>query len=252
MNRARVLMVVAGCWLAGAAVAAESAPEALSLSRKLDRLYRAESAQGTVRMTVETPHFTRTLELEIHSRGMEETLIRILSPPKEKGTATLKKDNTMWNYLPKIKKTIRVPPSMMMASWMGSDFTNDDLMRETSWEDDYTVSFLKDPPPDTLGLVYRPRPTAPVTWTKVVALMDAKTLLPVEQAFYDEKDRKVRLIQFSQVATVDGRTIPTRMTLVPLSDDKKGHRTTVDYLDMDFDVSLDDRIFTMTNLRRDR
>lgn len=231
---------------------AARASDAEALSRKLDRLWRADSSQGRLTMTIVTPDFQRTLVLRVWSRGLEDGLARIDSPAKEKGTASLKKGNTMWNYLPKIKKTIRVPPSMMMASWMGSDFTNDDLMRETSWEKDYTVAFHRKPPAGQIGLVYVPRPGAPVTYSKVEIFLDARTELPVSQLFYDEKKRLVRRMVFSNVKTMGGRTFPTKLELLPLSPEKKGHLTTVEYQDMTFNLPLKDTLFSLSGLQKDQ
>lgn len=225
---------------------------ALELSRKLDELYRSSTSRGEMTMIVTTPHYTRTLKMKAWTRGMDDTLIRIVSPRKEKGTATLKKGNEMWNYLPKIRKTIRIPPSMMMGSWMGSDFTNDDLVRETSWEKDYFVSFAKSPPPGLTGLVYRPKPEAPVTWSRVVGYFNTKSQLPTKMEYYDEKGRLVRVMTFDDIREIGGRTIPARMTLTPLSKDKKGHSTVMIYHKMEFDIPLRDNLFSLTALRKDR
>jgi len=223
---------------------------AKELSRFLDRLYRSETSQGVVEMTIVSPHYTRRLEMRIWTRGMDYTLIRILSPAKEKGTATLKRGSEMWNYLPKIGKTIRIPPSMMMSAWMGSDLTNDDLVKETTWENDYHVDLVADPPPGRVGLVYVPKEDAAVTWSKVVAFVDARTKLPLSQEYYDEKGRKVRLMDFKEVRDLGGRTIPSRMVITPLSEDKEGRRTEMIYRELAFDQPLPDSLFSLSNLRR--
>ncbi len=226
--------------------------DAKALSRELDELYRSQSSRGLVSMTVTTPHYTRQLKMKIWSRSLEDTLIRIISPPKEKGTATLKRGNEMWNYLPKIRKTIRVPPSMMMGSWMGSDFTNDDLVKETTWEEDYHVSLVKDPPPGLIGLIYQPKENAPVTWSRIAVSLDQKTHLPVTFEYYDEKERQARVMSFSEVKALGGRTIPARLTLTPLSEEKKGQQTILVYEELEFDLELPPDLFTLTNLRRER
>jgi outer membrane lipoprotein-sorting protein len=219
-----------------------------ALSKELDELYRSKSSEGTMTMSIKTPDFERELTMKVYSRGMDDTLIRIMSPRKEAGTSTLKRGNEMWNYLPKIKKTIRIPPSMMMGSWMGSDFTNDDLVRESTWEDDYTVTLAKAPPAGQICLEYVPKPDAPVTWSKVVACVDEASHLPDTMDFYDEKDRKARTIAYADVRELGGRTVPTRMTLTPHT--KEGHRTVVTYDEMEFDHELPENLFTITNLRR--
>ena len=114
--------------------------EAVSLLKKIDELYRSDSSISTMKMRIVTPNWNRTLELQSWTIGMDDTFIRILSPKKDRGVATLKKGREMWNYFPKINKVIKVPPSMMMGSWMGSDFTNDDLVREVSLVKEYNVN----------------------------------------------------------------------------------------------------------------
>jgi outer membrane lipoprotein-sorting protein len=219
------------------------------LTREFDQLYRSESSEGEISMSIVTPNYQRTLVMSVWSKGMDYTLVRIQSPRKEKGVATLKRETEMWNYLPKIRKTIRIPPSMMMGSWMGSDFTNDDLMRESTWSEDYAAELG----PEEAGkivIVYNARPDAPVAWPKVVARFDEESHLPLELVFYDEKDRAVRKMTYSEVDDLGGRRMPTKMTLTPLL--KENQRTEVHYREMAFDVSLPDQFFSLSNLKRDR
>ncbi|MCB1163570.1 MAG: outer membrane lipoprotein-sorting protein [Candidatus Krumholzibacteriia bacterium] len=233
---------------AGAAGAEQARPDPAELSRELDQLYRADTSHGRMSMEVVTPNYTRDLDMEFWSRGLDYTLVRILAPLKEKGVSSLKRDTEMWNYLPKIDKTLRVPPSMMMGSWMGSDFTNDDLMRETSWEKDYSVAY-GDAGADTLRLVYTPLPSAPVTWQRVLVSFDAASHLPLSVDYVDEKDRLARRLEYSNVTLLGGRRQPSVMTLTPLSDDKRGHRTTVTYESLELDLPVPESTFSLQRLR---
>jgi outer membrane lipoprotein-sorting protein len=203
-------------------------------------------------MRVKTPNYERELEMEIWTRGLEDTLVRIRSPRKERGTSTLKKGREMWNYLPKIKKTIRIPPSLMLSSWMGSDFTNDDMVRESSWQKDYTAGIADGSPPGQICLDFRARSEAVVAWDRVVACVDEKTYVPIRQTFYDDKGRKARAIEFSDVRNFGGRPVPSRLTLTPLTADKRGHQTVVVYDSLEFDEPLPEDIFSLTHLRRGR
>ncbi|HKI75236.1 MAG TPA: outer membrane lipoprotein-sorting protein, partial [Pseudomonadales bacterium] len=108
------------------------ATRAKALIDKMEEMYRGDASKAMITMAIETPQYQRTLEMEAKSIGTRQSFIRILSPKKDRGIATLKLDKEMWNYLPKINKVIKIPPSMMMGSWMGSDFTNDDLVKETT------------------------------------------------------------------------------------------------------------------------
>jgi outer membrane lipoprotein-sorting protein len=246
-----VVLLVGLLLLPAPSVLAEDALSPMELSKRMDLLYRAKTSKGRMVMKVVTPNYSRTLKMSVTSRGQKDTLIRIKSPRKERGISTLKKGNEMWNYLPKIRKTIRIPPSMMMGSWMGSDFTNDDLVKQSSWENDYTVSWAKDVKRDGETCVRSvPKPGAVVNWSQVVSCFDSARTLPTVMTFYDEKKRKVRSITYSDIKVLGGRTVPTKMTLKPLL--KEGHQTVIIYEDMAFDIELPETTFTLTNLRRGR
>ncbi|HEQ71435.1 MAG TPA: outer membrane lipoprotein-sorting protein, partial [Spirochaetia bacterium] len=108
----------------------QAVPDINRVVHAIDTLYRANSSSGRVRMEITTPHWKRSLTMTVWSEGTEKTLIRILEPEKERGVGTLRIGNEMWNYLPATNKVIKIPPSMMMSSWMGSDFNNNDLVSE--------------------------------------------------------------------------------------------------------------------------
>ena len=134
--------------------------------KKIDELYRSESSYSEVEMEIVTPRWQRTLSMKMWTKGMKKTFIRILSPRKEKGMGTLRIGNEMWNYLPKVNKVMKVPPSMMMGSWMGSDFTNDDLVDEISYLEDYTYEFeeVESPREGLLYIKAVPDEDVPVVW----------------------------------------------------------------------------------------
>ena len=81
----------------------------------------------------------RNLSMKIWTQG-EKALVRIIAPPKEAGTAILKIGRDIWYYLPKMRRTVKVPSSMAMTSWMGSDFTIDDLVKESFLTRDYSIA----------------------------------------------------------------------------------------------------------------
>jgi outer membrane lipoprotein-sorting protein len=149
--------------------------------RKIDELYRASSSYSRLEMEIVTTHWQRTLDMNIWTEGKEKTFIRILSPPKEKGVATLRLKTEMWNYLPRANKVIKIPPSMMMSSWMGSDFNNDDLVKEFTLLDDYTYNLVRpqDAKPDLLYVEFRPKENLPIVWEKIVTAVEKERLIPV-------------------------------------------------------------------------
>ena len=220
--------------------------------QKMDELYRAESSYSEVTMEIVTPRWERTLEMTVWTEGEEKTFIRIHSPRKEEGMGTLRIGNEMWNYLPKTNKVMKIPPSMMMGSWMGSDFTNDDIVNEITYLDDYTYDWtIVDSPEE--GILYiklTPKEDVPVVWGHLVMAVREDGLLPVWERYYDEKDRLMRTMKFSEVRQFGSRTLPSTMEVVPAK--KEGHRTTVRYTEARFDVPLEDGIFTLRNLRSPR
>ena len=159
-----------------------------AIVKRMDELYRSETSQTNMEMQIVTPHWERILALEVWTQGMDRTFILITSPKKEKGVATLRIGNEMWNYLPKTNKVMKVPPSMMMGSWMGSDFTNDDLVKESSMLDDYTYELItpKDSQPDHLYIQLLPKEDSPIVWGKLIVAIRLSNQIPVWQHFYDE------------------------------------------------------------------
>ncbi|MFO7731070.1 MAG: outer membrane lipoprotein-sorting protein, partial [Spirochaetia bacterium] len=180
---------------------------------------------------------------------MDKTFIRILQPQKERGMGTLRMDNEMWNYLPKTNKVMKIPPSMMMSSWMGSDFKNNDLVKEFTFADDYTFEYMR-PDEAQEGLLYlkcTPKPGEPIVWGYVVVAVDAETLIPKWEKYYNERNDLMRIMNFKDVETFDGRQLPSVMELVPQT--KKGHKTVLHYVEAEFNVQINERIFSLRNLR---
>ncbi len=231
--------------------AAEPAvPSADEVMQHLDRLYRADSSQGRVTMEITTDRWSRTLVLDTWSKGEDYALAVIRSPARERGTATLRNPRGLWNYAPRADRLMRIPAGMMSDSWMGSHFSNDDVMRETSWEDDYDtqLSWVRQNDRRVLRAVSTPKPGAPVVWTRVVTYMRAQDWVPLRTDYYDG-DTRVRTMRYSQIETVDGRPVPTRLELIP--HDQPGERTVMSYEDLEFDVSISDALFTPRGLRRE-
>lgn len=230
----------------------ETAPAELDVDAVVthfEEMYRSESSVSKSELTVTTPRRTRTLKMDSWTKGKTKALIIITSPIREKGTATLKVDKSLWNFLPRIKRTIRIPPSMMLSSWMGSDFTNDDLVRETSFRDDYTYK-LAGRSKDPVGWViqFDAKPDLVGLWKRFVLVVSDDGTLPIQARYYDRKDRLARTIIWDQVTDMGGRRIPARITLVP--QDKAGHKTVMIYTEITFDADVPENTFSLTRLER--
>ena len=238
--------------------AAEPPPDIETIVKKIDQLYRSETSHAEMEMHIVTPHWERTLAMTVWTEGMNKTFIRITAPKKEQGVATLRIGNEMWNYLPKTNKVMKIPPSMMMGSWMGSDFTNDDLVRESSMLNDYTYQFVvpEDAPAvrlmdyPYLYVELTPKEESPIVWGKIVVAVEDGSLIPVWQRFYDEKGNLMRVMNFKEIKEFGNKIVPSVMEMIPQN--KEGHKTVVRWLNATFDSDIDDQIFTRRNLQRRR
>ncbi|MFY0665210.1 MAG: outer membrane lipoprotein-sorting protein [Natronospirillum sp.] len=220
--------------------------KALALLTQMDQLYQQDAAQARMTMHIVTPDFERTLTLDSWSLGLDYALVRVLEPVRDRGVSTLKREGEMWNFLPRVNRTVRVSPSMMMGSWMGSDFTNDDLMRETSWVDEYDVRL--DEQGDLYVLHLIPREQTVTVWGAMEITLRQSDLLPVSQRYFDESGELMRVMEFSDIRDFGSVTLPATMTLRPVN--KPGQVTRITYEALSFDVDLDESFFSLQNLRR--
>ncbi len=218
----------------------------LDILDQMEQLYRGTSSDAMITMVIETPRYKRTMQMSGQSLGKEFGFFRILSPKKDRGIATLKRDEEMWNYFPKINKVIKVPPSMMMGSWMGSDFTNDDLVKETQLIDAYNVQMTETEA--QYQFVLTPKEQTVTVWGSIEYNVSKSPLLPLSQIFYDDLGEKIRVMTFSAPKDIGGRLMPSMLEIEPLN--KPGHRTRVIYDDIVFDPpGITEQTFSMRNLK---
>jgi outer membrane lipoprotein-sorting protein len=225
--------------------------EAISILQEIDDLYRSISSFSTIAMQVQTKHYIRTVRMEGWSKGKEKSLVKILYPLKEKGTTTLKSGNNIYTYLPKTDRTIRLTSGMMMASWMGSHFTNDDLVKESRLADDYDPAITFTGERDgkqIIDFTLIPKPEAPVVWGKIILTIRAADHLPLMSLYFDEDEILARTLIFSEIKNLGGRDLPTVLRVVPA--DKKEEYTELVYENIKFDIELDDSFFSLMQLRR--
>jgi outer membrane lipoprotein-sorting protein len=226
---------------------------ALDIVRRADALTRGNTQDGTYRMTIVRPDWERTTAFDFWAEGTDKAFIRVREPAKERGVSFLKLGREMWQYVPRINRVIKIPPSMMLQSWMGSDFTNDDLVKESSMVDDYTHTLLGH---DTVDgeAAYKiesvPDPDAPVAWDRIIQWIREGDYVPLRAEYYNERGERVRTMHFTEVKRMGDRSIPTRMEMV--EETKEGHRTILVLEDVTFDEPISGSVFTQDNLRRAR
>ena len=254
MARARLLRAVALSasisLFSGTVESFQKPPDVEAVLARLDDLYRSTSSVSRMEIQVRSRRTTRTLRLKAWSRGEEEVLVVIEEPAREAGTATLRVGDNLWNYLPRIARTIRVPPAMMLGSWMGTDFTNDDLVKESSLHKDF-VSRVERRSEDPKGwwLTLEVKPEVVGRWAKIEFLV-SDDWLPIEERHFDRKGRLARTMRFDEVKTLGGRRLPARLVLTPT--DAEGQSTELRYLEIDFDVPMTDDTFSLSRLEQAR
>jgi hypothetical protein len=245
----------------GLDVALEPVPDGVdaeALARKADRQLRSDRTYLEASMTIVSPRLPRPRVVAFRSwedKKGKKSLIRILEPAKDEGTGFLKLHPNLWMYVPRVERTVRIPPSMMLQSWMGSDFSNDDLVRESSEIEDYDHRVLGVDPATTDSVdrpayvvEYEPHEDAAVVWGRIVAWLDRETGAPLRQDFYDEEGELIRTMRFSDFHAIGERTVPYVWRMKPL--DKPGHSTTIQVQKIEYDPDFESGIFTTRNLKR--
>lgn len=250
----RALIIVSMLMTGGGGAAADGLPddvEARMLVEKVQHLLRSDTSVARYTMRIETPEWQREVRMEswddrIHNRFF----IRILSPVRDKDTTWLKDGSNLWMYLPRLERDIRIPPSMMLSNWMGSDFTNDDLVKMESLVDDYSHRLIaRDEHMYTIESI--PKPDAPVVWGKIVHRISLDGM-PLSDDYFDEHGILIRRLLFDQVRTLGGRRMPSRWTMQPLAEggEAQGKQTVMIVESVSFDVMIKDAVFSRGNLRR--
>jgi outer membrane lipoprotein-sorting protein len=217
----------------------------------VDDLYRSNASHGILILSVTTVNWQRTLTLEQWSKGQDKSLIKILKPKKEKGLTTLRVDKNVWNYMPKVKRVVKIPSSMMSSSWMGSHFTNDDLVKQSRMADNYTFSVTfegKRDEKEIIEITCIPNKVAAVVWGKVEVVVYADDYIPLQMTYYDEDLLLSRTLEFTNVEEMDGKMIPTLMSMIPT--DEPGESTTVKWEEIQFNVTINDEFFSLRKLQQ--
>ena len=229
------------------------AQDAKEIVKKANDLIMGKTSIGQNTMIVERPDWKREVSMKVWSKGTDFYMILITAPAREKGQVFLKRKNEMWNWMPSIGRMIKIPPSMMAQSWMGSDFTNDDLMKESSIVKDYNHTIIG---ADTIDgyncykIELLPKPDAAVVWGKIIMWVSKKSYLELKVEFYDETGSLINRQFGQEIKRMGGRTLPTKLVMIPM--DKEGHKTILIINDIQFNKPIPDRFFSLQNMKRIR
>ncbi|WP_153637817.1 outer membrane lipoprotein-sorting protein [Prolixibacter sp. NT017] len=227
------------------------AQDAQEIVKKANDLLRGQSNESVMTMKIIRPKWERTLKFKGWSKGNEYSLIYVLEPAKEKGQVFLKRDKEIWNWVPSIERMIKIPPSMMMQSWMGSDLTNDDLVKESSIVEDYNHKVIGEEKLngyDCYKIEMTPKEDAAVVWGKIITWISKEHYYTLKNEYYDEDGYLVNVETLSKIKKMGDRTLPTYYEIVPV--DKKGHKTTMEFNEVKFNVPIKDSFFSIQNMKR--
>jgi outer membrane lipoprotein-sorting protein len=226
-------------------------PTAKEIVTKAENNIHGLSSQIVMTIQIVRPTWTRSMTVKTWTKGEDYSISIVTAPAKDAGTVFLKRLKEIWNWVPSIERVVKLPPSMMAQSWMGTDFTNDDLVKASSRIDDYTHKLLG----DTVianrkcwKIEMTPLPNAAVIWGKVNIWIDQKDYLELRLEFYDEDNKLVNVLQSSDIKTMGGRTMPSKMEMIPA--EKKGQETIITYNSATFDQKIDDDFFTTQNMKK--
>ena len=218
-----------------------------------EKIQGIKSSYTEMVITIERPKWKKEMSMKGWSIGDDYFSSVVLSPVKEKGTVFLKRENEVWNYVPSIERIIKLPPSMMMQNWMGTDFTNDDLVQRSSVSEDYKNKIIGEDNIDGYDcwiIELIPNQDAPVVWGKLIMWIDKKDYMQLKTQFFDEYDEMVSVMTSSTIKNFGGKNLPAVIEFIPL--DKEGNKTVIERLVWEFDIEINERFFLpnyMKNLR---
>lgn len=226
------------------------AQDATAIVKRADDNMRGKTSQAEMIIKTTRPTWTREMVVKTWMKGNDYAMILIQAPAKDKGTVFLKRKKEVWNWLPTLERSIKLPPSMMSQSWMGTDFTNDDLVKESSVVEDYTHTIIGDSiirNRTCFVIQMIPKPEAAVVWGKLIVCIDKEDFIELHCRFYDEDGVLVNTMNTFDVKLMDERLIPTRIEMIP--EDKKNQKTEITYRRIVFNRALEDSFFTMEKMR---
>lgn len=218
-----------------------------ALIKKVETQHRGSSSHGKTRMNIVTKDWSRTLTMETWTEGRDRFLVQILEPAKERGTSTLKVQSDIWNYFPKIDRLIKIPSSLMGDKWMGSHFTNDDLVKEDKIDELYDLTEQRRDE-KTVVILAVPKPDAAVVWGKLEYSIDREKEVPIFIDYFDEAGKKVRTVSFDRVDMVCNRWVARRIKVQPL--DTPSESTEMNFDSLEFDLKLSGNLFSLQSLRK--
>lgn len=241
----RLIIVISLCFVSSVARAEMTGKDVVD---RMVKAIRGNSNIAEYTMEVHTPSWTRDIQLKVwDDRVAKKVFVKILGPAKDAGTTFLRIHYNLWMYMPSTEKVMKIPPSMMLQPWMGSDFTNDDLVKESSYTEDYDHT-LEPGGADTYVVRMDPKPGAPVVWGKMVVKVRKADFMPIEQNYYNEKGALMKTLHFSNYKVIDGHPYPMLWKMENAT--KPDKYTIITLKTISFNNAIPAETFTEQNLRK--
>lgn len=217
---------------------------------RMDEQIRGKTSRSTTTIKIVRPDWERTMKMKSWTKGNEYGMVLITAPPREEGTAFLKRGDEVWNWVPRVERTIKLPPSMMSQSWMGTDFTNDDLVQQASMVTDYEHERVGDSTirnKDCYKVKLIPKKGEAVVWGKVILYISKEHYVEMRSEFYDETGELINVMKSFDIQKLGGRKLARKMEMIP--QDKAGHKTVMIREKMSFNEPIQDSFFTTRNMK---
>lgn len=243
------ILLLAGLFTLG--IGQAQTPDAKEIIRKADARLKGLTNKSEMKMTIIRPTWTREMTMKTWGKGEEYAMVLITSPVRDKGTAFLKRGKEIWNWQPSIDRVVKMPPSMMSQSWLGSDFKNDDLVQQTSIVNDFSHKLLGSETIEGRScykIELIPNEDAAVVWGKIISWIDKTDYLELKSEFYDEDGYLVNTMLGKNIKSLGGKLLPARLEVIPA--DEEGNKTVMEYLWIEFDKPIEESFFSVQNLKK--
>ncbi|MBN2669566.1 MAG: outer membrane lipoprotein-sorting protein [Bacteroidales bacterium] len=252
MKRFQIIKVfLALCFISVQGLAKAQTPSAQEIVENADKLQRGISNRSEMTMKIIRPKWERSISMKTWSKGTAYSMTYITAPAKDKGQVFMKRDNEMWNWVPTISRMIKLPPSMMSQGWMGSDYSNDDILKESSIVVDYTHKIIGNENINGIAcykIELIPKDDATVVWGKVIKWISQENYWQIKTEYFDEDNELVRTEIASEIKTFGDRKLPSKVEIIPAN--KVGQKTVIEIISSEFNISIEDAFFSQQNMKR--
>ena len=156
------------------------------------------------------------------------------------------KDDDRWLFIPSINLVNRIAARDSRSSFVGSDFTYEDVSGRDIEADTY--KYIKE---ETLQgkpcHVIESTPKSPTEYIRKISWIDKTTYLPLKEEYYDVQGALYKVFTAEKVEMVGGLSAVTKRTM---SNVKSGHKTEVVFEGIAYNVGLSDDLFSERYLRK--